>query len=101
MTAAEVARRIGGYRSNLSAMDAGKRSVSLRSLARISEVLGCSPGDLLEVSRRTEAPVFRQSRAEAGLRARDLGASDGTDKGWVHAVQIAWHRHYRTGRTRA
>ena len=94
VTAAELARRLGWYRSNLSAMDAGRRAVSMRVLVRLSEALGCSPGDLLEVSRVPDAPLFRHKRLNARLAERDLGTPDGAEKAWVHAAQFAWRRHY-------
>ncbi len=94
LTAAELARRLGWYRSNLSAMDAGRRVVSMRSLARLSEVLGCSPSDLIEAGPDPEAVVFRPKRLNARLVERDLGTPDGEEKGWVHTVQFAWRHHY-------
>lgn len=100
-TAAELARRLGGYRSNLSAMDAGRRAVSIRTLARIAQVLGCSPAELLDASPGAQRPLFRQQRLNAQLLARDLGASHGTEKGWVHQAQLAWRRHYGSARRRA
>ena len=94
-TAAELARRIGGYRSNVSAMDAGRRSISLRTLAGFAKVLGCSPTDLLEVGDRSRGPLFRQRHLNTRLAQRDFGTPDGAEKGWVHVVQLAWRRHYR------
>ena len=96
-TAAELARRLGWYRSNLSAMDAGRRSISMRTLVRLSQVLGCSPTDLIEVSAKARGPLFRQQRLNARLAARDLGTLDGAENGWVHAAQLAWRRLF--GRT--
>lgn len=94
-TAAEVARRLRLYPSNLSAMDAGTRSVSLKRLARIAALLDCSLGDLIEVTWAREAPLFRQRRLNRLLEARDLEAQDGLDRGWVHTVMLAWQRHYQ------
>ena len=97
-TAAEVARRLGWYRSNLSAMDAGTRAISMRALARIAALLGCSPIDLLEPSPMAHRPLFRQRRLNRRLAERDLGAPDGAEKGWVHDAQLAWRRHYRNSK---
>jgi len=94
MTASEVARRLRLYRSNLSATDAGRRPISLRTLGRIAVVLGCSLGDLLDLSPADDTPVFRDRRLAQRLKARDLGTSDGLERGWVHAAQLAWRRHY-------
>ena len=94
LTAAEVARRLGWYRSNLSAMDAGRRSVSIRALARVSRVLGCGPADLIEVAWGSAAPIFARSALNQRVQALDLEAADGVEKGWVHTVMLAWQRHY-------
>ena len=101
LTAAEVARRLGWYRSNISAMDAGRRAVSLRALARVADMLGCGPGDLLESGPAAAHGVFRQRRLNVLLAKRDLGTPDGTEKGWVHAVQLAWQRHYAAAKRTA
>lgn len=94
MTAAELARRLGWYRSNVSAMDAGRRAASMRALARVAEALGCSPGDLMQLGPDADAPVFRRSQVNRRLTAREAAIPDGTEQGWVHAVQFAWRRHY-------
>lgn len=93
MTAAEVARCLGLHRSNLSAADAGRRALSLRALSRIADVLACSPGELLE--RAGPHPLFRRAGLNARLAARDAELADGTERAWVHAVALAWQRHYR------
>lgn len=98
MTAAEVARRLRLYRSNLSATDAGKRSVSLRALGRIADVLACSPGELLERVDAADRPVFRRSSLTVRLVGRDASLVDGAERTWVHAVLLAWQRHYRARR---
>ncbi|OGX13320.1 MAG: hypothetical protein A3I71_06560 [Omnitrophica WOR_2 bacterium RIFCSPLOWO2_02_FULL_63_16] len=95
MTAAELARRLGLYRSNLSAMDAGTRSVSLKTLARIAGALSCSPGDLLEIGGLSEPRVFRGKTLNRLLVARDQQTVDGADRAWTHAALLAWQRHYR------
>ena len=95
MTVAEVARRLGLYRSNLSAMDAGRRVASLQALSRIAAVLGCSPGELIERAPEGPPAVFRTKALNARLAAREAALVDGTERGWVHAVLLAWQRHYR------
>ena len=97
-TAAELARRLGWYRSNVSAMDAGRRAISLRNLARVSQLLGCSPGELLDTTMQSERPIFAQAKANQRLLERDRDADDGAEKSWVHATQLGWLRHYRARR---
>jgi len=94
-TVSEVARRLGLYRSNLSAMDAGRRTASLRTLSRIAAILGCSPGELIERAPDGPPTVFRTKALNAKLAAREAALVDGTDRSWVHAVLLAWQRHYR------
>ena len=101
LTAAELARRLGWYRSNLSAMDAGRRPVSIRALARAAEVLGCSPTDLLDADALPDRPLFRQRRLNKLLFERDRSTSDGAEKGWVHAAQLAWLRHVASAKRTA
>lgn len=100
LKAAEVARRAGLYPSNLSAMDAGKRTISLQALARVAQILDCSLGDLLEVSWGSESPLFRNRQLNLRLKERDRGAPDGEERTWVHTALLAWQRHYRLARSR-
>lgn len=99
-TVKEVARRLGLYSSNLSAMDAGTRSVSLRLLSRIAEFLDCSLGDLLEVAWGAKRDPFGQSDLALQLKMRDLGTPDGLERQWVHNTLLSWQRHYQTARPR-
>ena len=94
MTAAAVARRLRLYRSNLSAMDAGRRAISLQALGRIAEVLTCTPGELLERGDAAEPVVFRQLQLRRLLARREAGLVDGAERTWVHATLLAWQRHY-------
>lgn len=94
LTAAEVARRLRLYPSNVSAMDAGRRSPSLRLLGRIAHLLACHPGELLEVHRDPQPPLFRRHRAHALLEQRQRQLTDGAERGWVHTALLAWQRHY-------
>lgn len=92
-TAAETARRLGLYPSNVSAMDAGRRSVSLRTLSRIAQLLGCGLGDLLESTTDVDRSPYRNRRLAQRLAERDHGAPDGSEKGWAHVALLAWQRH--------
>lgn len=98
LTAAEVARRAGLYPANVSAMDAGRRAVSLRMLARLARVLDCGPGELLESSDEPAKALWRQRTLRERLRARERNTPDGAERGWVHGALLAWQRHYRAVR---
>lgn len=95
----ELAHRLGWYRSNLSAMDAGRRTISLRALSRVAALLGCSPGELL-IETPTTLRLFRDPKANARVIEWDRRTVDGLDKSWVSTVQLAWIRHYRRRRPR-
>ena len=43
----------------------------------------------------TERPVFNRSRLNQLLVERERRAGDRLEKGWVHAIQLGWLRHYR------
>ena len=94
LTVADVARRLGLFRSNLSAADAGRRALSLQALGRLADALACSPGELLEGVGAEERPLFRRAHLNRRLAELDRGLADGTDRTWVHAVWLAWQRHY-------
>lgn len=98
LTAAEVARRLRLYPSNLSAMDAGRRTVSLKALVRIAQALDCGPADLLEGSWEPTVPLFRERALRDRLHAREDRLVEGTECGWVHRVLLAWQRHARAAR---
>lgn len=92
-TAAAVARQLDLYPSNISAMDAGARAVSLRTLSRIARMLDCGLEDLVEVRWGAERPVYRAPSVAEQLAVREAGTPDGVEKGWVHTTMLAWQRH--------
>jgi hypothetical protein len=79
-------------------MDAGQRSVSLKTLGRIAQFLGCQPGDLLDI--QTESSPFHSPQLNAQLEARERQLEDGSERGWVHTALLAWQRHYVLGHRR-
>lgn len=101
LNAAEVSRRLGWYRSNVSAMDAGKRSVSLKALAEIAQLLDLSPSDLLETDFPNHLILFPKKELMEKLQKRDLETQDGTKREWVHAVMLAWQRHHQAKKSAA
>ncbi len=55
MRSKELAERIGITEQNVSLLKSGKvKGVRFDTLARICEVLGCQPGDILEYRDETE-----------------------------------------------
>lgn len=92
-TAREVARAVQLYPSNLSAMDAGRRPVSLRTVARIARWLRCSVGDLVEGPWDPEHPAYRRLALRQRVAVLEEQALEGADRTWVHAALLAWQRH--------
>jgi hypothetical protein len=86
------------YPSNLSAMDAGRRRVSLQALSRVAEFLNVSLGDLLELVKGSDPAPFRRQKLIRKLAERDAGVPDGAERGWVHQALLAWQRHYQKRR---
>ena len=99
LSAADVARKLKLFPSNISAMDRGRRSVSLHLLERVANMLGCSVSELLETKAVSESTLF-PSRTMKRLRERDESSRDGSDKTWTHRALLVWQRHYLRGRKR-
>lgn len=89
----EVAKKLGFYLSNLSAMDSGRRAISLKRLAKIAAFLHCSIGDLI-VNSGGEKKIFREEVLNDLLERIEASQEDGTDKSWVPKVMLAQKRHY-------
>ena len=92
-SAAEIAKQLGLYPSNISAMDSGRRSFSIKLLIKLSELLNVSPIDLLAVG-----SDFEESRFSDRIVERETIAQDGKDRAWVHNLQLAWRKHYKSVR---
>lgn len=97
MTLSDVSRGLEIYLSNLSAMDAGKRSVSLKKLSKIAQFLHCSVGDLIVNSGR-EGGLFQKKALDKAVRRIEESYEDGTDKSWVPKVTLSFMRHYARSR---
>lgn len=97
ITLSEVAQKLGLYLSNLSSMDAGRRSVSLKQLSRIAEFLHCGVGDLLVSSEKNMAP-FRDKRLNEQIERLEKANKDGVDKSWVPKVMVSLNAHYARSR---
>ncbi len=93
MTLTEVAKKLGLYLSNLSAMDSGTRPVSLRQLSKIAQFLHCGVGDLI-LGSEEERPLFHEKALDRAVDKIEALSEDGTDKSWVPKVTLAWNRHY-------
>ncbi len=99
MTLTEVAKKVGFYLSNLSAMDSGKRTISLKRLAKIAAFLHCSVGDLI-LNSKEEKKIFREVALNDLLEQIESSHEDGTDKSWVPKVMMAQKRHYAKARAK-
>ena len=93
VTLSGLARRLGIYRSNMSAIASGARGVSLRVLRKISRILDCSIDELLSPQERPR--VFKDKAARFLLTDIENNNHDGMDKAWVGRVMLAHKAHYR------
>lgn len=91
---ARLARALGLYPSNLSLMDRGRRSVSLKSLSRIAQFLDVSVSDLITVSPREENHPFPNETLNQ-LLLQKIRTSPRKDKRWLHATMLAWQKHFQ------
>ena len=88
----EIARKLRIPLSNLSAINSGSRSVSLRLLARIAKLLNSSVADLLD---EPAGSVAFKTPGLGRVVTRIEGENPfGTDKAWVHRVMLAQRGHY-------
>ena len=92
VTLSAIARHFKMHRSNMSAIAAGERGVSLRFLRRLCAYLSCGMDEL--VGDAQEMTVFKETAAEAALRAREAGNFDGMDKTWVNQLMLGQRVHY-------
>ncbi len=77
--------------SNLSAISSGNRSVSIRLLSRIADLLNCSVSDFFE--EQGASPVFKDPCLSREIaRIEELNPM-GRDKTWVHRVMLARRNH--------
>jgi DNA-binding Xre family transcriptional regulator len=95
MSAAELSRKLGLYRSNVSAMDAGKRAASLKLLSKIAALLHCGVDDLIEPIEPRPVQVFQDKKLNHGLEDTENALKDGTERGWVHKALLSWQSHYK------
>jgi transcriptional regulator with XRE-family HTH domain len=88
----EIAGKLRIPLSNLSAINSGSRSVSLRLLGRIAKLLNCRVADLMD------EPEDSLAFGSPGLDRTITQIEDenplGTDKAWVHRVMLARRGHY-------
>lgn len=88
----EVAGKLRIPLSNLSAINSGSRTVSLRLIARIAKLLDCSVSDLLD--EQSDAVAFRDAGLDQRVAQIEEKNSFGADKAWVHRIMLARQSHY-------
>lgn len=96
MRMGELAHSLKMPLSNLSAINAGYRSVSLPLLTRIAKRLGCTVPELFEEEK--PASAFRNVRLEQAVRQLEASNPFGIEKGWVHRLNFALERHFKSVR---
>ena len=93
MTLVEVARKMGIYRSNMSAIASGARGISLDMLKKMCLILDCSIDEL--VKEHKEPTVFVQNEVQNELEKIDKSSNNGADKTWVNLLMLATMNHYK------
>jgi len=96
MSLSFIAKKLGIYPSNMSAIASARRGVSLSVLRQIAGLLDCSLDEL--TGRREATAVFRNKTAD--LRVKEIQNSNfnGMDKKWVDHVMLAHIHHYRAAK---
>lgn len=92
-----IARKIGLYRSNLSAIASGRRGVSLRKLIKICQYLNCSLDELIFYD--ASVNVY-DKKMEEKLSSIEKQNFDGMDKSWVNKLMAAQTMHYKKARNK-
>lgn len=92
VTLMSIAKKLGIYRSNMSAIASGKRGVSLDMLIKIGHILDCGLDELVTLSGRSS--VFKNKNIEDKLNKIIEANYDGMDKTWVNNIVLAGLRHY-------
>ena len=92
----DLARRAGLHRTYLSAVEAGKRNVTIKTLTRIAEALGASLPTLLDGreatmpdgSKHQLGPSVQQLRKERGLSQLELARASKLHRSYICGVEI-------------
>ena len=93
ITLQSVAKRLGMYPSNMSAIASSARGVSIKLLKEISYILGCDVGELILPEKRP--PVFKDKKTQLLLASIERNNYDGIDKTWVDRVMFVQYMHYK------
>jgi len=93
MTLLGIAKKLGIYRSNMSAIASGSRGVSLDVLKKICYILDCGLDEIVFPAR--EPVVFKNKMIQAKLDSLERVNYDGIDKTWVNKVILASWGHFK------
>jgi DNA-binding Xre family transcriptional regulator len=94
-TLARLGRKLGVCRANMSAINSGRRGVSLAILIRISRLLDCRIDELVK---ETYPEVFANKKLTAAIGIIEHNAGLNLDKSWVHRIILAHKEHYEKKR---
>jgi len=96
VTLMSIAKKLGTYRSNISAIASGKRGVSLDMLIRIGHILDCGLDELVSLSGKSN--VYKNKMLEGRIDKIIEANYNGTDKTWVDNIALAGLRHFSNAR---
>lgn len=93
MTLMAIAKKLGIYRSNMSAIASGSRGASLAMLKEMCYILDCGLDELVFPGRKPF--IFKNKAIQAELDLLEKINYDGADKTWVNKVMLAGLRHFK------
>ena len=96
LTLVNIAKKLGIYRSNMSAIASGARGASLKMLNKVCRILDISLDELVKAEERHF--IFNTGKLEAALDNIEKSNYDGIDKSWVDRVMLAQKAHYKKAR---
>lgn len=85
---AELCKKLGFYKSNISLIDSGKRSLSISKLERIVKFLGCSFNDVISTSKTYREP-YDNPEMNRKIALIQNAPYQKEDKAWVFNVFFA------------
>jgi DNA-binding Xre family transcriptional regulator len=91
-----LAGALGIHRCNMSAIAAGARGLSLKTLKAISSILDCGLDELVYTG--INEAVFKDKKTQSLLDNIERRNYDGIDKTWVNSLMSAQRAHYLINR---
>lgn len=92
---ADLCKKLGLYKSNLSLVDSGKRKLSISKLEEIIKFLGCSFNDIISSSNRYQKP-YDNPEINRKITLIENAQYQRNDKAWVFNVFFERRKFFDT-----